>query len=157
MSILHSSHSSCVANYLKKVTTTNPYLSQLYNTNKSFLQPLERTSINLTVWKIIDKIKIVLLNFQGGNMNISYNINSFNDFKKLPLICRCSIIISYLSVVIAILYIPLSGFLNNKFLKEHNFFIYGFIMFIVSFITTILFDKNRNERIKVGIMKRPPF
>ncbi len=29
-------------------------------------------------------------------MEISYNIKTFAEFKKLPLICKCTLIISYL-------------------------------------------------------------
>lgn len=86
-------------------------------------------------------------------LKITYEIKTFEDFKKIPLISKIGICTFCLSVLICILFVFLRVLhiqIGNIILKDEYFFYCVGIGFL-GFFTAILFDKNRKKRTKIGI------
>ncbi|SEN80173.1 hypothetical protein SAMN05518847_104176 [Paenibacillus sp. OV219] len=85
-------------------------------------------------------------------MKISYEIKTMNEFKKLPLICNLGIILFYLGAVCFSVSV-LSRMFEIEFLNQVNGIPYSIGMMLFGFVITILFDKDRAKKTKVGKMR----
>jgi amino acid transporter len=84
-------------------------------------------------------------------MRITYEIKSFDEFNKLPLICKIGVMIFYLGVISFFTFFILD-FLNINLIKHvsSDFPIYSLLIGLLGFLITIIFDKGRTKRTKIG-------
>lgn len=87
-------------------------------------------------------------------MKITYEIKNFKEYLELPLICKFGLIVSYSGWIIAVAYFIGRIFFDIEFFKRRNLFLYGIGGFFLGNFITIIFDKKRSKRTKIGVLKR---
>lgn len=86
-------------------------------------------------------------------MKIIYEIKTLADFKKIPVISKVGVCISFISVFVGLLIglILVLDVQTGKLEVKGDYFFYCLGVAFLGLLTAILFDKDRKKKTKIGI------